>query len=261
MDLWKNLNKITALFKQSSVKILMLDFDGTLAPIVQSPEEAALSIKTKNLLQELSQKTNLYLAIISGRKLKDIKEKIGLPNIIYGGNHGLEGEIFEKKYSFPITNTTISTLEKIQKRLDKISSQFKGTIVENKKLGLSFHYRLAEREQIPKCILLLNKALKLYVEKKLVSVIAGKKVLEIVPNVNWNKGHFADLVIKQIKGKTRKHPVVIVIGDDKTDEDAFKYLKNDITIVVGKSHQSTAKYYLKNPTEVVKFLQLVSIMS
>jgi len=258
MDLWKELNKITAFFKQNPVKILILDFDGTLAPIVQSPKEATLPMETRDLLEKLCQKPNLYLAVVSGRTLEDIKEKIGLPNIIYGGNHGLEGEIFGKKYSFPIPSKTDSTLKKIRKSLDKISDQFKGILIENKELSLSFHYRLTDTGQISKIISLLDKTLKPYVEKKLICIIAGKKVVDVIPYVNWNKGHFAALVIKQITAKTRKRPVTVVVGDDETDEDTFKYLKNDITIVVGNKRQSKAKYYLKNPKEVVKFLKLLN---
>lgn len=258
MNLWRNLDKITTQLQNSPTTVLMLDFDGTLAPIAQSPNEAKLPRETKDLLQKLCSKPNFYLAIISGRSLKNIKEKVGLPNIIYGGDHGLEGEIFGEKYSFPLTNKTILSLENIQKKLNKISNQFKGILIENKDLALSFHYRLADIEQLPEIISLFNKTLKPYMEKKLVFTIAGKKVIDIAPNVNWNKGRFADLIIRKIADRTKKYPLAIIIGDDKTDEDAFQSLKNGITIVVGKKTQSKAKYYLENPKEVVKFLKILN---
>lgn len=258
MDLWKNLDKITSQLKDCPTKVLMLDFDGTLAPIVQSPKEAKLSIETRDLLQKLCRKPNLYLAIVSGRELEDIKKKIGLPDIIYGGNHGLEGEIFGKKYSFPVTNQTITALKRIQGELERISGQFKGTLVENKILTLSFHYRMANTGQVSKILDLFDKTLKPYIGKKLVFTVTGKRVIDIVPYVNWNKGYFADFILRQIMEKARKHPIAVVIGDDETDEDTFKYLKRGITIVVGQKHQSKAKYYLKNSGEVVKFLRLLN---
>lgn len=260
MDLWKGFDKVTALFKQSSVKILMLDFDGTLVPIVQSPEEAKLSIETRNLLQKLCQKHNLYLVIISGRELEDIKKKIGLPDIIYGGNHGLEGEIFHKKYSYPIASKTVSTLKKIQKSLDKIASQFAGVIIEDKGIVLSFHYRLVGKK-VPEVKSLFKKTLKPYIKDKSISIIAGKMVFDIRPKVNWNKGSFAELVINQIFMQTKTIPVVIFIGDDKTDEDVFRIVKKGITIKVGGAYQSSANYTLKNTNEVFKFLKWVNIVT
>lgn len=268
MDLWKDLNKITAFFKRSPVKILMLDFDGTLTPIVQSPKEAKLSKEMKNLLLKLSKTRGFYLAIISGRSLEDLKKKVNLKNIIYGGNHGLEGEIFGEKYLFPVPSKVLWTLEKIQERLNQITGKFKGTFVEDKALTLSFHYRLADKQQTPEIKLLINQTLKPYITDRSVSAIAGKKVVDIIPNVNWNKGHFAALIIKKITDRMKAHPVAIVIGDDTTDEDLFQILKNGVTISeacknfvfikVGKNHKSDAKYSLKNTKEVFTFLAWVN---
>lgn len=259
-EIWKNLDKIATQLKKASAKVLMLDFDGTLAPIAKSPKETKLPVETRDLLQKLCTKPNFYLAIISGRSLKNIKEKVGLPNIIYGGGHGLEGEILGEKYSFPLTGKTILSLENIQKKLGQISNQFKGIIIENKDLSLSFHYRLADIEQLPKIISLFNTALKPYIEKKLVVTAAGKKVIDIVPNVNWNKGHFAALIIRKLTDLIKIQPVAIVIGDDTTDENVFRKLKNQITITVGKKRQSGARYYLKNTGEVLRFLKWAQSM-
>lgn len=258
MDLWKDLDKITALFKKSPVKILMLDFDGTLTPIVKSPNQVKLSKAMKNLLIKLSKKEGFYLAILSGRQLKDLKKRVNLQNIIYAGNHGLEGEIFGEKYLFPVPNKALWALGKIREHLNQITDKSKGTFIEDKNLTLSFHYRSADRQQIPEIKLLINQTLKPYIMDGLVSAIAGKAVIDITPDVNWSKGHFAALIIKKIAERTKTHPVAIVIGDDTTDEDIFQKLKNQITITVGEKHQSKAKYYLKNPLEVVKFLQLLN---
>lgn len=258
MYLWKDLNRISASLKKSTVKILMLDFDGTLAPIVRYPEKAKLSKETRTLLEKLSLKPNLYLAVISGRQFKDIKEKIGLSNVIYGGNHGLEGEILGEKYLFPISDKVLRTLGRIRKQLNQVSSKFKGTFIEDKGLTLSFHYRQTDEAMVPEIKLLINQTLKPYIKDGLVSAIAGKKIIDITPNVNRNKGDFADLIVRQITNKTKKKPETIAIGDDETDEDVFKHLKNGITIVVGKKSQSKAEYYLKNPREVLKFLEVLN---
>lgn len=259
MDLWKDLDKITTVFKRSPVKILMLDFDGTLAPIVQSPKEAKLSIETKDLLEKLCQKSNLYLAIVSGRELEDIKKKIGLPDIIYGGNHGLEGEIFGRQYRFFIPKKILTTLKKIRLQLGKIAEQFDGVFIEDKRIVLSFHYRLVDKQQISIVKTLFKKALASFVKKKLVTIVTGKEVFDIRPGVNCNKGTFAKLVIDKIRTKTKNKPAVVFIGDDITDEDVFQTLEDGITIRVGGGRQSNAKYNLKNTKEVFKFLEWVAI--
>lgn len=255
MNLWKNLDKITTQLQKSPTKVLMLDFDGTLTPIVKSPEQAKLPLKTRGLLQKLIAKPGVYLAIISGRKLSDIKEKISLPNIIYGGNHGLEGEIFGKSYSFPLTNKALSTLNKIKKQLSKVANEFKGVFIEDKDLTLSFHYRLADAQQLSKVILIFDETLRPYLENNSVSIIAGKRVIDVIPKVDWSKGDFAKLVIKEVATRTKEHPTTIAVGDDLTDKDIFQACTKGVTIKVGKNHNSGAEYNLKDINEVFTFIQ------
>lgn len=240
------------------VKILILDFDGTLTPIVKSPDQAELSKEVKNLLFKLSKKEGFYVAILSGRRLEDLKKKVNLKNIIYAGNHGLEGEIFGEKYLYPIPNKALLTLGKIQKQLNQITNKFTGTFVEDKDLTLSFHYRLADKQQIPEIKLLINQILKPYLADRLIFVILGKKVIDITPDVNWSKGHFATLIIKKITDRMKTKPIVIFIGDDKTDEDVFKTIKKGVTIKVGKNHKSDANYSLRNTKEVFTFLKWIN---
>lgn len=256
-NLWKNLDKIAPLLEKDRTKIILLDFDGTLTPIVKSPEMASLSPETKRLLRNLNQKPNCYLAVVSGRKLKDLKEKIKLPNVIYGGNHGLEGEIFNRKFSFPITKKAAVTLKKIREQLNQVAGKFKGVSIENKSLSLSFHYRLAGKQQVPAIKLQFKKILKPYTKNQLVSTAAGKMVFDICPRINWNKGSFAKLVIQEIQSLTKATPIAIFIGDDTTDEDVFQLLKKDITINVGENRRSSAEYILKNTREVFKFLKWI----
>ena len=257
MNLWKHSDKITDQLQKASAKVLMLDFDGTLTPIVKSPEAVKLSIEMKNLLRKLSQKQGLYLAIISGRSLKDLKKKVSLSNIIYSGNHGLEGKILKEKYCFPISDKTLMALKIIRKQLNQIAGQYKGVFIEDKRLVLSFHYRMAGAK-IPEVKSAFKKVVKPYVQDKLISILAGKMVFSIRPEVDWNKGNFARLVIDKIQKKIKAPPVAIFIGDDTTDEDVFLTLKRGITIKVGGDEQSQAKYRLTDTDDVLRFLEWVN---
>ena len=253
MNLWKHSDKITDQLQKASAKVLMLDFDGTLTPIVKSPQAAKLSIVMRNLLRKLSKKEGFYLTIISGRSLKDLKKKVNLSNIIYSGNHGLEGEILKEKYLFPISDKTLAALKIIREKLDQITVQYKGVFIEDKRLVLSFHYRMAG-EGAPEVKLAFKKIVKPYVKDKLISIVAGKMVFSIRPEVDWNKGSFAKLVIDKIRRRIKVSPVAIFIGDDTTDEDVFRELEKGITVKVGKSGQSKAKYRLENTYDVFKFI-------
>lgn len=256
MDIWKDLDKITAQIQKAPVKILMLDFDGTLAPIAATPQAATLPEETKDLLNKLSRKKGFYLTIISGRSLLDLKKKVSLENIIYSGNHGLEGEILKEKYCCPIPAKMLLALRTIKQQLNQIAERFCGILVEDKGSVLSFHYRLAGK-QIPKVKSEFKKVVKPYIQNNLVSVLSGKMVFGIRPKVNWDKGNFAQLVIDKIQRKTKIAPAILFIGDDTTDEDIFQKLEEGITIKVNKDKQSKARYKLKDTKDVYKFLDWV----
>lgn len=250
---WKESDKIIALLKNNPAKVLLLDFDGTLTPIVETPEKAKLLKETRKLLENLSQKPLVYLGIISGRQLEDLKGKIGLKNVIYGGNNGLEGEILNEKYFFPVKRETMKVLKVIRRELDQIANKFKGVFTEDKGSMLSFNYRMVNSQQISKIKPLFNRILRTHAGD-LVTAVGGKKVYDILPNANWDKGYFAKLVIRKVAAQVKRSPLVITIGDDETDEDTFQTLKNAVTITVGRKQKSTAKYYLKNTEEVINFL-------
>lgn len=255
--LWPFLHKITPQLENFRTKVLILDYDGTLTPIVKKPEMAKLPDTTKNYLQQLAGDPRFHLAIVSGRSLGDLKEKVRLPKIIYGANHGLEGEIYGEEYSYPLKLTYRKALKDILKQLTNLTADFKGAFVEDKNLTLSLHYRLTNSKSVPKLKLLAGNILKPFIKNKLVAVIDGKKVIDIMPEVPGNKGYFTDFIVKKIATQKNAKCLTIAIGDDATDDDVFKCLKNGITISVGKNPRSHAKYYLKSQKEVIKFLKFL----
>ena len=238
---------------------LFLDFDGTLTPIRNTPEKAKLSKKTKKLLAILSKTKKFKVAIVSGRSLADIRKRVGLKNIVYAGNHGFEIKGAGIKLHPPIPAIFRRTLDKIKNELENKISTVKGALLEDKKYSLSLHFRLAKKEDIPRIKAIFNKTLFSYLINNQLTAKAGKKVLEVRPNANWDKGQ----VVLWLLGKQRstlnnKAILPIYIGDDSTDEDAFKVLKKTgLTIVVGKTKKSLAQYYLYYPSEVIKLLEIL----
>lgn len=242
--------------------MLFLDYDGTLTPIVSTPDKAFISQEVKDLLNKLSKSPMCKLAIISGRALKDIKNIIGLKGIIYSGNHGLEIEGPKIKFEPLVSLRYKAILEQIKNDLNKRLSSINGAFVEDKGLSLSLHYRLVDKKNIPQVKTIFHETIILYLVRNKIKIKTGKMVLEMRPPSEWDKGKIVLwLLVRQKFALKDKDVVPIYIGDDTTDEDAFKVLKNNgITIFVGKPKPSYAQYYLKDTNEVKEFLKRILLM-
>jgi trehalose 6-phosphate phosphatase len=234
---------------QQAVKtLLFLDYDGTLTPIVRRPSMAHLSAARKNILRKLARHPGVELAVISGRKLSNLKKQVGIPHIIYVGNHGFEIEIGGEKIVHPGAKKFAVELKKIRARLERMI-KVKGAWVEDKGLTLSLHYRVVAENRIK---LLRNMFFRLMGpwEKK-VRITHGKKVFEIRPAFDWDKGKAVKWLIRKV-GETKHFPVYI--GDDLTDEDVFRVLRNrGETVKVGKG-KTAAAGRLKDIREVYRYL-------
>ncbi len=245
---WRTLQKK---LKNAEKIFLFLDYDGTLTPIVKKPELAKLDSQLKKLLRKISVK--YPTAIISGRPLKEIKKLVGIKNIIYSGNHGLEIEINGKKI---IQNASRESKKEICRIKDKLAKEIKkidGAFLEDKGLTLSIHWRLVNKKNLLKLFATIRAVIR---NNSCVVLTKGKKVWEIRPNINWNKGNAVRFILSLLP--TAYCPLPIFIGDDTTDEDAFRTLKNGITVRIGKSKSTKARYYLKNQSEIQGFLKTLN---
>lgn len=122
---------------------------------------------------------------------------------------------------------------------------------------MAVHYRLLNKNFHKSFRNKVVLTLKPFVDKNMLSITAGNKVMDIKPRTNWNKGRLALYLKKALsKGKTR--PFIIYIGDDATDEDAFKALRKNITIRVGRKQSSAARYFVKNTDQTSAFLAKIA---
>ncbi len=250
--LFNHLKRYKDKFKNSPL-LLCLDYDGTLTPIVKTPEQAILSGNTKNLLRTLSKKKRLKIAVISGRSLKNLRKKVGLKNIIYAGNHGLEIDFPGVSFSEPVNRFHLLAIKRVYNTLKQKLTPYEGIIIENKRATLSVHFRLANAEGVrtaKKNVKLLTKP---FTAKKILKINSGKKVIEIKPDIAWDKGKTVLWLIKKYSSMSGTTNInVIYIGDDVTDNDAFKAIVNKgLTVFVGgNSRKFAARYYLKDVKEV-----------
>jgi len=253
-------NRLLKKFKNKFI-YLFLDYDGTLAPIVDTPEKAVLSNDAKGALRRLSGMPDCKIAIVSGRALSDIKDRIGLKNIVYVGNHGFEIEGPKLKFKSPVPPRYRNILEQIRNKLVKELSAIKGVFIEDKGFSLSVHYRQVDKKYISKVKNIVYGAILLYEVRENAKVKDGKMVVEIRPPIEWGKGKVVLWLLArqkfELSGKKQKI-LPVYIGDDTTDEDAFKALKDKgLAIFVGHPKKSEDTYYLNDTNEVGEFLHIV----
>ena len=142
------------------------------------------------------------------------------------------------------------------RKSEKKSLKIKGIIIENKFYTLSVHYRLVEKRVVEKLKKKFYNIAAPYQKENKILVTHGKKVLEVRPNIIWNKGSMVRWILSRLH---LKDALIVYIGDDKTDEDAFKALKKKaLTVLVSKKNKHTlAKYRLNSPEEVIVILKKI----
>jgi trehalose 6-phosphate phosphatase len=251
-------NDICRSMKQSKQRLLLCDYDGTLTPIVDSPEMAKLTDGTRELLAKLVHKPWLIVGIVSGRALVDIREKVSIVGIVYAGNHGFEIEGPGVQFIHPLTEEIGSILRIMGTVLERTVGKIRGVLVENKGMTLSVHYRLVDEDQLTKVNSMFENTVDTARKMGKIKTTSGKKVHEIRPAIDWNKGKAVELIVNKYSQAGRKQrSLPIYLGDDLTDEDAFKAVNDldGISILIGEANQeSAAKYYLNSNAEVDSFL-------
>ncbi len=251
-DAWMEISNQLSTSGGCTTLYLFLDYDGTLVPIANTPKDALLSQEQKQFLHKLSQYPEIQLWIISGRSIDDIRRLVGIDGIGYVGNHGFEIQCPDHPVKEFYTPDHKEAILKIQELLNAHFIKYNGVFLENKGPILAIHYRLA-KTGIEREILRFIESIKDIVQRPF-NVGYGKKVIEIRTVHNKSKG----TALKWIK----KHAIIGknvcsgYLGDDETDEDAFRVLgTKDIGIFIGKPlRQTSAKYYLLNVDEVWDFL-------
>lgn len=246
------LDKLDAILAgQRRTPALFLDYDGTLTPIVPHPDDARLSEAMRASLQRL---TGLCpVAIISGRDLSDVRQRVGIAGIWYAGSHGFDiaGPAGER-HEYPQGRDYLPALDAAEQALRNRLGELPGCLVERKRFSIAIHYRQLAEDRLPTVKQAVDEIHKAHPELRLGS---GKKLFELQPDLDWDKGK-ALRWLMQALDLTSSHALPVYIGDDVTDEDAFRELAEDgVGILVAETEQATqARYRLHDPDQVEQFL-------
>jgi trehalose-phosphatase len=234
-----------------AIPAVFLDYDGTLTPIVEDPTEAQLSEETRTVLRALARRC--ALSIVSGRDRWDVQKLVDVEGLIYAGSHGFdvkgpEGLRDQRGDEF------LPALDEAARRLTPRVEGVEGASVERKRYAVAVHFREAGAEAESRIREWVDD-----VEGQIpeLRVTGGKMIFELRPDMDWDKGK-AIRHLLNILGLKDERAAPIYIGDDLTDEDAFREVQEKGVGVVVRGEdddrETAAKYSLDDPSEVRDFL-------
>ena len=227
---------------------VFLDYDGTLTPIVSQPEDAWLSDSMRQTLRELAARASV-VGILSGRDLDDVRRRVGIEEIVYAGSHGFD-IAGPRGLHRQMAAEFLPNLDAAENELHRALDEIPGAQVERKLFSIAAHYRNVNENDVPKVEQAVGEVA---TRHRKLRRINGKKVYELLPAIDWNKGKAVVWLLETLGLECRSGGIrPIYIGDDSTDEDAFRALeqRGSGILVSEQSRPSAARYALKNPGEV-----------
>ncbi len=236
---------------------IALDYDGTLTPIVERPDLAILSDDMRRTISALAKRCTV--AVISGRDLPDVQELVGIDGLFFAGSHGFDiSGPAEKRVDFQQGLEFLPVLDSAEKSLRPLLSDIPSAQVERKKFSIAVHYRNVKKNREQAVEEAVDRVL---IENSRLRKRTGKKIFELQPEIDWHKGKALCRLLEVLE-QDRSAILPFYIGDDETDEDAFRELQaGGIGIVVKdsespeNSRRSSARYALNDCGQVQKFLE------
>ncbi|KAH7524421.1 probable trehalose-phosphate phosphatase D [Ziziphus jujuba] len=254
--------EITSASKGKQI-VMFLDYDGTLSPIVEDPDRAFMSNKMRNAVRDIAR--YFPTAIVSGRCRDKVYSFVKLAELYYAGSHGMDIKGPSKCHKYKNENKAVfyqpaseflPMIDEVYKILSEKTKSIPGARVENNKFCCSVHFRCVDEKSWDALADLVSVVLNEYPKLRYTQ---GRKVLEIRPTIKWDKGKALEFLLESLGYANSNEVLPVYIGDDRTDEDAFKVLKDrgqGFGILVSKVPKETsATYTLKEPSEVKDFLR------
>jgi trehalose 6-phosphate synthase/phosphatase len=243
-----NMKILVARYTRAKNRLILLDYDGTLVPFSENPDDARPNREIMNILKRLVANTRNHLVIVSGRQRQTLDEWFNIPGINLIAEHGIWIKKAESKWKM-IEQLENEWKKQIKPILEVFVDRTPGSFIEEKDYSLVWHYRKTD----PKLAKIRSSELKetlIHITSNLnIGLLEGSKVVEI-KNTGINKGR---AVLKWVRGK--KWDFIIALGDDWTDEDIFTVLpQRSYSIKVGHG-LSGAHYRVDDPKAARRLLK------
>ncbi|ETZ31813.1 trehalose-phosphatase [Mycobacterium intracellulare MIN_061107_1834] len=232
---------------------MFFDFDGTLSDIVDDPDAARPVAGATEALAKLA--AGCPVAVLSGRDLADVTNRVGVPGIWYAGSHGFELTAPDgTHHQNDAAAAAIPVLEQAAARLRDQLGGIPGVVVEHKRFGVAVHYRNAGRDRVGEVLAAVRAAGR----RDALRVTTGREVIELRPDLDWDKGKTLRWVIDHLHRAGSGSLTPVYLGDDITDEDAFDAVHDDgVPILVRHSDDgdraTAALFALDSPARAAAF--------
>lgn len=238
--------------------LLCLDYDGTVAPTTDNPDDAKPIDGARGVIRNLSRHTDdLTIAIVSGRDARTTRRMLGIfDNLYFIGQHGLElldpldrcELLVQVKHCLPALHTVRDWLRKEARECD-------GFVIEDKEYSLALHYRHVN----PSLALDLRRQLEYFVSHMIrgLRLVNGDMVDEVVPSNTGGKGFAINHLLAALKDKKL---MPVYFGDDPSDEEAFFVVRqaSGVTVLVGSDRDTHAEFLLDGPADVIQALTILA---
>lgn len=243
---------------------VFLDYDGTLTPIVDRPEDAVISESMRAAVRALARRCTV--CVVSGRDRAVVQDLMGIDNLVVAGSHGFD--IWDPRAGTLEHDAATGFEQLLAETTDRLKAETKsidGALVEPKRASVAIHYRLVPQEQWPAVDALLRDVLADHPDE--LKVTPGKLVYEIQPKIDWHKGKAVLYLLSALR-LDGDDIAPLYLGDDITDEDAFCALSGrGIGIVVADlennpaeaARATAADFTLSSMGEVERFLNTLAL--
>jgi trehalose 6-phosphate phosphatase len=240
--------------------LLLTDFDGTLVELGEDLDAVELSPARRDVLQCLARRSDVTMGVVSGRRLADLRMRVGAGDVsYYAGSHGLEIEGPGIQFLHSQAGHTRLLIRRLGRSLIDATKDLAGVRVENKELTLAMHVRGAAVATQRHAEWAFREIAEPHLEAGTLRVLQGHQVFELLPAVAWTKGHAVLRIKAEVERHYRQAAWLIYVGDDVTDEDAFRAVgPQGMTIAVG-GRPAPAAFRLQNPDAVWRFLQQLTL--
>lgn len=250
VPLFDALDEVAARVRAAPHLLLGCDFDGALAPVYDNPSAATLSNEVRGPLADLAAGGRVTVLVVSGRSAADLRARADVPGLIVAGNHGLELAGPGWEHVDLAVAESAAAIHHLAANLERALEAVPGVMIEDKGLSVAVHYRHAAPE--------LHEAVRSAVHGVLSNsshpfvLTAGRMCFDLRPRVYWHKGEAVKWLLAHVG---QPAALVVFVGGDPTDEDAFAALPDGITVRVGSGPETAARYHVDGPDGVRKFLE------
>ena len=241
--------------RPTGTRLLFLsDYDGTLAEFNADPTIPRPSAQTAELLCKLAARTDISLGIVSGRRIADLRTRTQLPSRVYlAGLHGMEIEVGSRRWQHPDLDAARRYVRALYERLDAVR-HIPGLVLEDKHASVAVHVRAVPPAMQTDAIRKADECADEWVSNGKLRRLNGNLVVEFLPNIAAHKGDATKWIADDVEERCRQPVWTVFVGDDVTDEDAFKAIKKGIGVLVG-ARDTQASHRVSSPNEVCSLLE------